>query len=238
MEVTKAPLPYPIGQIDADGLDEVEALVADAAAVEGVGNVHEGGSYYAERIIRRAIEQGTLSLAMKAKEEPADEHGPQCSDYHRACRQCLDEFDAWKRGGKAKETVLAGEVERIADALGCFWNAAIGEAHNRQSPVAMDVASVMAEGINAIAVRLRETAALASMGDDGLTWLANNKNLELSWGELGDDLSEAGWRVHSCNGGINDREWKLVAVGETPQEAIALARTSLEQVKDEGGERG
>jgi uncharacterized protein YheU (UPF0270 family) len=53
----------PWSEVDEDGLDRVEALVADAVAAEGVSNVHEGGSYYAERVIKRAIEQGTLSLA-------------------------------------------------------------------------------------------------------------------------------------------------------------------------------
>lgn len=47
----------------------------------------------------------------------------------------------------------------IADALDCFWNAAIGEAHNRQSSAAMDTASVMAEGLAAISTRLKERAA-------------------------------------------------------------------------------
>lgn len=44
----------------------------------------------------------------------------------------------------------------LADALGCFWNAAIGAAHERQSATAMDAASVMAEGFAAVAVRLTE----------------------------------------------------------------------------------
>lgn len=48
--------------VDADGLDIIEALVADASAIEGVANVHEGSSYYAERLIRRAIEQGNLAV--------------------------------------------------------------------------------------------------------------------------------------------------------------------------------
>ena len=48
--------------IDEDGLDIIEALVADATAVEGVANVHEGGGYFAERVIRRAIEQGNLRV--------------------------------------------------------------------------------------------------------------------------------------------------------------------------------
>jgi hypothetical protein len=52
---------------DEDGLDVIEALVADAAAAEPSRMVHEGGEYYAERIIRRAIAQGNLALAAGAK---------------------------------------------------------------------------------------------------------------------------------------------------------------------------
>lgn len=51
------------------------------------------------------------------------------------------------------EPLTAGQ---LTDALGCFWNAAIGEAHNRQSAAAMDTAAVVAEGISAVANRLRE----------------------------------------------------------------------------------
>lgn len=43
----------------------------------------------------------------------------------------------------------------LADALSCFWNAAIGEARNRDSSVALDAASVMAEGFAAVADRLK-----------------------------------------------------------------------------------
>lgn len=52
-----------------DGLDPIEALVADAAAAEPLRMVHEGGGYYAERIIRRAIAQGTLVLATPIQED-------------------------------------------------------------------------------------------------------------------------------------------------------------------------
>lgn len=48
--------------------------------------------------------------------------------------------------------------EDLADALDCFWNAAIGEAHTRQA--GMDVASILAEGINAVSIRLKERAAM------------------------------------------------------------------------------
>lgn len=47
-------------------------------------------------------------------------------------------------------------AERLADALDCFWNAAIGHAHNAQSTLAMDTAGSMAEGFAAVANRLRE----------------------------------------------------------------------------------
>lgn len=45
---------------------------------------------------------------------------------------------------------------QLADALGCFWNAAISAAVDRQSATAMDVASVMALGLAAVAERLSE----------------------------------------------------------------------------------
>ncbi len=61
--MSAAPLPYPVGEVDGDGLDGVERACFDASAVEGMSKVHEGCGYYAERIIRRAIQQGNLRLA-------------------------------------------------------------------------------------------------------------------------------------------------------------------------------
>jgi hypothetical protein len=43
----------------------------------------------------------------------------------------------------------------LADALDCFWNAAIGEAHNRTA-AAMDVAAVTAEGLAAVSRHLKQ----------------------------------------------------------------------------------
>jgi hypothetical protein len=57
-----------------------------------------------------------------------------------------------------------------------------------------------------------------------MDWLASNTNLELTWGELGGDMSDCAWRVHRVNGGYNDREWTLIATGETPIAAIKQAR--------------
>ena len=62
-------------------------------------------------------------------------------------------------------------------------------------------------------------------------WLAENPAMELSWGELDNDPSEVGWRVHRRGGGYNDREWTLVATGETPLKATAAA---LRAAKERG----
>ncbi|RWF33748.1 hypothetical protein [Mesorhizobium sp.] len=51
------------------------------------------------------------------------------------------------------ETVTFG---KLADAFGCFWNAAIGDAHQRQDPTAFAVIGSMAEGFAAVERRLRE----------------------------------------------------------------------------------
>lgn len=51
---------------------------------------------------------------------------------------------------------------QLADALGCFWNAAIGAAHERGSYDAMSTASVMASGFAAVQARLLEIAALTT----------------------------------------------------------------------------
>lgn len=75
-----------IGEIDCDGLDAVERLCYDAAKAEGVcANVHEGGGYYAERIIRRAIQQGTLIVA-----ETLTRTTPPVEMVERVRRACME----------------------------------------------------------------------------------------------------------------------------------------------------
>jgi len=66
-----------------------------------------------------------------------------------------------------------------------------------------------------------------SSRDNGLlAWLADNPALELSWQEVGGDLSECAWHVHRCHGGRNDREWEAIAYAETPKRALELARAT------------
>ncbi|TIT80128.1 MAG: hypothetical protein E5W57_04145 [Mesorhizobium sp.] len=45
---------------------------------------------------------------------------------------------------------------KLADSFSCFWNAAIGDAHQRQDPTAFAVIGSMAEGFAAVERRLRE----------------------------------------------------------------------------------
>lgn len=52
---------------------------------------------------------------------------------------------------RTQEPLTAAE---FADALDCFWNAAIGESHRQQEGIS--TAAIMAEGIQAVANRLRE----------------------------------------------------------------------------------
>ena len=47
----------------------------------------------------------------------------------------------------------------IAEALDCFWNAAIGAAHARGDFDAMSTATVVSQGVAAVSARLREIAA-------------------------------------------------------------------------------
>jgi hypothetical protein len=64
-------------------------------------------------------------------------------------------------------------------------------------------------------------------------WLSERINLELSFGT--DDEEELGeWRVHSVNGGYNDREWTLIGTGVTPTDALRQALASTTQ--NTGGE--
>jgi hypothetical protein len=51
----------------------------------------------------------------------------------------------------------------LADALGCFWNAAIGEAHTQQE--GMPFAAIMAGGVAAVQTRLQEIAGSAPKPD-------------------------------------------------------------------------
>lgn len=65
---------------------------------------------------------------------------------------------AEKARGEASTKPLT--ASQLADAFGCFWNAAIGESHRQQGGIT--TATIMAEGIQAIANRLREISDAGS----------------------------------------------------------------------------
>ena len=75
--------------------------------------------------------------------------------------QIMDDWRTTKvRASTQEPSVKALTADDLADAFGCFWNAAIGDAHNRQDSTAFAVIGSMAEGFAAIERRLREHAAL------------------------------------------------------------------------------
>lgn len=80
--------------------------------------------------------------------------------------------------------------------------------------------------VTAILQHLTDAAA-----DEGLAALlrelARHTNWELTYGGWEDE--EQLWKVHSVNGGRNDREWTLLGTGDTPAEAIAAALDSRGQ---------
>lgn len=69
---------------------------------------------------------------------------------------------------------------------------------------------------------------------DVLDWLAENANLDLSYG-YDDEWEEMSWRVHRVSGNVNDREWTLLSTGKTPLAALNDARALLAR-SAQGGE--
>jgi hypothetical protein len=70
-------------------------------------------------------------------------------------------------------------------------------------------------------------------GQTPLDWLADHKNYELSFSGYDEDPA---WLVHSVNGGRNDREWTLLATGDTPEKALRKAMSLALSSADRGRE--
>lgn len=66
-------------------------------------------------------------------------------------------------------------------------------------------------------------------GDDLLFWLNEQTDLELSFKYCDDESIDGVWCVHRCVGNVNDREWRLIAEGETPLAALKNARALLKE---------
>lgn len=72
-------------------------------------------------------------------------------------RIIFDQFNDVQNGISWPKPEAPITPSQLADALECFHNAAIGHAHRESvTSLAMDVATTLAEGFNAIGLRLRE----------------------------------------------------------------------------------
>ena len=145
--------------VDADCLDIIEALVSDACAAESPRGVHEGGEYYAERIVRRAIEQGTLALAVPPAGHAAEGEGYPLTRALRSMRHVLshnlelfsnsrgyitqDKTDGYLaakvpdwllRQWIAALTAQAIEARRAETGTGSVHESAVGESQCAQTP--------------------------------------------------------------------------------------------------------
>ena len=86
------------------------------------------------------------------------------------------------------------------------------------------LAEAFVAGARMAAERERERAEV-------LDWLADKTALELHW--RADPEEDGTWCVHIAVGGVNDREWNLLATGETPLAALKSARTALAKYRGE-----
>lgn len=109
-------------------------------------------------------------------------------------------------------------IERIAEAMRAYVKRA-GIVPTYED-YATAILPIVAAAINEAAQKER-----AGTTDDLLEWFGTRYGLELSFSGW-DDENE--WQVHIVNGGRNDREWTLLASGQSPAEAIANARAAME----------
>ncbi|MER9769011.1 hypothetical protein NKJ09_23435 [Mesorhizobium sp. M0189] len=111
-------------------------------------------------------------------------------------------------------------AEMLADALGCFWNAAIGDAQHKQDSTALAVASSMAEGFAAIESRLREHAQPAPTSAVDGEEAERIANLEAFHKEVWD------WLVYRGLADPRDDEWDgFTQIIEEHEEKIEDAAT-------------
>lgn len=109
-------------------------------------------------------------------------------------------------------TDLEGAVERVSDVARRF-------DHKGGFPSeSSDIRTIL----DALASTTRER----DEAREAWTWLSKNTNLELDHRYEDEDDDGGTWRVHRVNGGVNDREWTLVAKGRTPLEAVQRARAA------------
>lgn len=154
-------------------LDAIERLVAAGVARVDITNEqpHLPNIVLAETLEAQAAE---LISHYARREQDLLEANSRYLEQARAAEYlldlALDRENVMSAMAKVREARLAHLTQSnpdktpltavgLADALECFWNAAIGSAIDRQTTTSMDCASPMAEGFAAVARRLREGAS-------------------------------------------------------------------------------
>lgn len=103
--------------------------------------------------------------------------------------------------------------EELAEALDCFWNAAVGAAHDRQDFATGAIVGCIAEGINAVSLRLKEQSLYASPPAEPVT----------------PEMIAAAWHTwHSRDGGLGPPDPAFVeAIKAAVAAAPAISETDL-----------
>lgn len=73
---------------------------------------------------------------------------------------------------------------------------------------------------------IREAARRVEELEGAWAWLTEQINLSLEY-DWPHECEPGEWQVYRENGGVNDREWRLVGSGETALEAVLAARSVL-----------
>ena len=110
------------------------------------------GDWTIERVI---FAPARVAELLNQAEDRATTHNKRVNELLEANNRYLDRARVAEAALAARPATEALTAATLADALSCFWNDAIGEAHQRQTAMSMDVATVMAVGLAAVARRLQ-----------------------------------------------------------------------------------
>jgi len=134
--------------------------------------------------------------------------------------------DGWKDTTTEGEIVFVWNAEKPAPyAPGQYPR--VGNEGWSASTSQYDFTPATADDVPAILALIRPAAP---GGGEAWAWLAAHPSMELGHC-YGDEDDDPAWQVHERSGNRSDREWRLVASGPTPLEAVLAAIPA-----SEGGE--
>ena len=137
---------------------------------------------------------------------------------------------AFAHAYRAGQAASAERIKALEEALGALANAAdnVGIAFFDSDDMPAEAEAMQAATLDARA-QLREAD---QSGANLLQWLIEHTDLELSF-RHSDDPDEGVWCVYRRQGSANDREWCLIARGQTPWQALFLARKAIAKEADQ-----